>query len=97
MVCLLDERRDAGIEVDLRGHGDLGPLAAHGKLLVIDDHTAVIGSMALSTRVLETRRELSLIVRRPGVLRQIDDFWHTLPDRRVIRWKDVTHCQEMRL
>ena len=40
----------------------VGGLVSHGRLLIVDDRTAVVGSMALSTRHLDHRREVALVV-----------------------------------
>ena len=40
-----------------------GRSAAHGKLLIVDDDAAVIGSLALSARALDGRRELAVVTR----------------------------------
>ena len=81
MLSLLDSRRRAGVIVDVKGHRDLGSLAAHGKLLIVDDATAVIGSIALSENALEARRELAVVTHDRAVIRELDQFWHALPGR----------------
>lgn len=88
VVSVLEDRRTAGIDVDVRDDRHLGRYASHGKLLVVDDHTAVIGSTALSSRAFDQRRELSIVVRQPAALRHIDAFWRTLPPRRTVVWDD---------
>ena len=50
------------------------------KLLVIDDSTAVIGSISLSMLALEFRRELAIVTRGAASLRALDEFWRSLPD-----------------
>jgi phosphatidylserine/phosphatidylglycerophosphate/cardiolipin synthase-like enzyme len=79
MLTLLKARLDEGITVDLRGEEGLGPLMPHGKLLLIDDSIAVIGSISLTTLALEFRRELGVLVRDPRALRDLDEFWQSLP------------------
>jgi phosphatidylserine/phosphatidylglycerophosphate/cardiolipin synthase-like enzyme len=79
MLTLLKAREDDGVDVDLRGERGLGPLVPHGKLLLIDDATAVIGSISLTTLALEFRRELAVLVRDRRVLRELERFWASLP------------------
>jgi len=79
MVALLDARAAAGVAVEVRGGRALGPLVPHGKLLIVDGSTAVIGSISLATLALEFRRELAVVVRDTHALQQINDFWASLP------------------
>ena len=72
---LLDERRRAGVTVEIAHRRTLRPLRSHGKLLVIDDSIAVIGSLALSPASLDRRRELALVLRHPGLVATLDRFW----------------------
>jgi phosphatidylserine/phosphatidylglycerophosphate/cardiolipin synthase-like enzyme len=72
---LLDDRRQAGVAVEIAHSRALHPLRSHGKLLVIDDLVAVIGSLALSPASLDRRRELALVVRHPGLVAALDRFW----------------------
>lgn len=80
MLSLLKARASAGVMVEIRGPDAVGELVAHGKLLVIDDSTAVIGSISLSTLALEFRRELAIVSRERETLMQLDHFWRSLPD-----------------
>lgn len=81
MLELLRARQDEGVMVDLRGEEGLGALVPHGKLLIIDDSTAVIGSISLTTLAIEFRRELAVVVRDPRTLASLDQFWQSLPGR----------------
>jgi phosphatidylserine/phosphatidylglycerophosphate/cardiolipin synthase-like enzyme len=79
MMLLLKNREAQGIRVDIRGRFGLGPLTAHGKLLMIDDAAAAIGSISLSTLALEFRRELAVVIRDPASLETLNRFWDSLP------------------
>lgn len=81
MLTLLKDREADGIDVDVRAQDGLGSLAPHGKLLLIDDSAAVLGSISLSTLALEFRRELAVVIREKPSLRALDDFWKSLPSR----------------
>ncbi len=74
---LLRFRREAGVTVEIARRRDVRPLAAHGRLLVIDDRAAVIGSFALSRGALERRRELAVITRDAAILGELDAFWRS--------------------
>jgi phosphatidylserine/phosphatidylglycerophosphate/cardiolipin synthase-like enzyme len=79
MLSLLKRRAAAGLRVEIRGPTALGSLVPHGKLLVIDDSLAVIGSISLSTLALEFRRELAVVTRDRVSLATLDQFWESLP------------------
>ena len=79
MLLMLRERAAQGIRVDIRGRSALGSLVAHGKLLMIDDAAAAIGSISLSTLALEFRRELAVVIRDRCSLDALNGFWNSLP------------------
>jgi cardiolipin synthase len=83
MLALLKTREAAGVRVEVSDPSALDPLVPHGKLLIVDDATAVIGSISLSTLALEFRRELAVVVREGAALQQLNDFWGSLSPRRV--------------
>ena len=62
MLRLLTARRRQGVEVRLLTDADLHGLKAHGKILVVDDRLAMVGSIALRALSLESRREVALVV-----------------------------------
>jgi cardiolipin synthase len=77
---LLAERRDAGVRVVCHEGDRVGSLAAHGKLIVVDDRVAVIGSLSLSAIHLAFRRELALTTTDRGVIASLNGFLSALPD-----------------
>ena len=62
MLALLRERRESGIEVTVLSRQAVGGYKPHGKLMIIDDSRAVLGSMALSALSLDFRREVSIVI-----------------------------------
>lgn len=78
MLTLLRDRREAGLTVDVKGKAALTPLRAHGKLILVDESTAVVGSLALSALSLGFRREVAVVIREPAVVRQLNHFYHSL-------------------
>jgi phosphatidylserine/phosphatidylglycerophosphate/cardiolipin synthase-like enzyme len=76
IVALLRSKKAAGVAVQLLGH--LGGLLPHGKLILIDGHTAAFGSMALAALSLDFRREVSVIVNDPRCVRKLKDFYRFL-------------------
>jgi phosphatidylserine/phosphatidylglycerophosphate/cardiolipin synthase-like enzyme len=88
LLSLLASRRTAGVRVDVKGRKDLGPLTAHGKLLIVDQTTAVIGSIALRAAAFQSGRELAVVIHEPAVLRQLDAFWPSLSPS-YARWQPI--------
>jgi cardiolipin synthase A/B len=78
VVELLRERRSAGIEISIMGRKAAGPLVAHGKLLLIDDSHAVLGSMALSTLSLDFRREVAVLIEDRAIVATLNEFYGEL-------------------
>jgi phosphatidylserine/phosphatidylglycerophosphate/cardiolipin synthase-like enzyme len=81
LVALLRERREAGIKVSIIGKKTVGALVPHGKLMVIDDRLAVLGSTALSTLSLDFRREVSVMVDDAAAVAALSDFCRELCER----------------
>jgi phosphatidylserine/phosphatidylglycerophosphate/cardiolipin synthase-like enzyme len=81
MVALLREQRSAGVDVSVIGRKTVGPLAPHGKLLIIDEARAVLGSMALSALSLDFRREVSVTVEDPAIVSLLSQYFRDLAER----------------
>ena len=81
LVALLRERRAEGIAVSVVGRQPPGAQAPHGKMIIIDESRAVLGSMAMSALSLEFRREVSVVVERPTIVRQLNVFYQELSAR----------------
>jgi len=62
LVTLLNARRDAGVTVHAYTSKRLGALKSHGKIILIDDRLAVIGSLALAAISLGFRREVAIMI-----------------------------------
>jgi len=81
IVARLGDRQRAGVAIEIARRRDVQPLRRHGKLLVVDDAAAVIGSLALSARALDHRRELAIVIREPRLVAELNAFWqaHAVP------------------
>jgi cardiolipin synthase len=66
LVERLNARRVAGLRVEVFGSKRLGAFKSHGKLMLIDDEVAVVGSLALAALSLDFRREVAIIVQDPA-------------------------------
>src|SRR5688500_14009975 len=72
LVALLRERRDEGITVTVLGQEPIRGFEPHGKMMIIDEARAVLGSTALSTLSLDFRREVSIVIHDPGLVKQLN-------------------------
>ena len=81
VVALLRERRSAGVTVSVIGSPLPGSLDPHGKLIIIDETRAVIGSMALSTLSLDFRREVALTIEDAPAVRRLNLAYQELSAR----------------
>ena len=61
-------RRAAGLTVEVFGSKRLGALKSHGKIMLIDDRIAVVGSLALAALSLDFRREVAIVVTEPAAV-----------------------------
>ena len=71
MLALLGAKASTGVRVMSRRQSQQAGLAPHGKLLIIDDQLALVGSMALSSSNLDRRREVGITVSDPEIIRQL--------------------------
>lgn len=75
---LLEAKKTDGVTVVVLGRGASGSLTSHGKLVLVDEQTAVIGSLALSALSLEFRREVAIIIREPRPVSQLNKYFQSL-------------------
>lgn len=81
LVGLLRDRRNEGITVSVLGKRSFGALVPHGKMMIIDETLAIMGSTALSTLSLDFRREVSVIVDDPVLVRKLNVMYQQLSAR----------------
>jgi phosphatidylserine/phosphatidylglycerophosphate/cardiolipin synthase-like enzyme len=75
LVSLLNERRAAGITVEVFSEKQVAGLKSHGKIMLIDDRTVVVGSLALAALSLDFRREVAIVITdQPAVASAIELF-----------------------
>ena len=75
LVSLLNARRAAGMTIEIFSGKQLGGLKSHGKIMLIDDETVVVGSLALAALSLDFRREVAIVVSdAPAVAAAIELF-----------------------
>jgi phosphatidylserine/phosphatidylglycerophosphate/cardiolipin synthase-like enzyme len=78
LVGLLRERRGDGITVTLLGKQPMRGIEPHGKMMIIDEARAVLGCTALSTLSLDFRREVSVVVHDPALVKQLNMSYQEL-------------------
>lgn len=81
LVELLREQRAKGIAVSVVGRQPVGSMVPHGKLIIVDEARALLGSMAMSALSLDFRREVSIVVDRPATVRELNTFYQDLSAR----------------
>jgi len=77
MLVLLNERRAKGLTVEVFGSKRVGGLKSHGKMLLIDERVAVVGSLALAAISLDFRREVAIVVEEPEAVAEIGRLMQT--------------------
>lgn len=78
LIALLSAKRAAAVMVDVFGARQLGDLKSHGKMLLIDDRIAVIGSLALAALSLDFRREVAIVVTEPSAVAEVSELFRTI-------------------
>ncbi len=78
LVTLLKARRASGLTVEVFGSKTLGELKSHGKIMLIDDTVAVVGSLALAALSLDFRREVAIVVDEPPAVADVLELFRTI-------------------
>src|SRR5262245_52110134 len=68
LIDLLKRRRADGIVVEIHGAKRIGHLKSHGKIMLVDESTATVGSLALAALSLDFRREVAIAVTDPSAV-----------------------------
>ncbi len=78
LVALLNRRRAEGLKVDVFGEKRIGELKSHGKIMLIDDSRAVVGSLALTALSLDFRREVAVVLDEPSAVADIRALFQSI-------------------
>jgi cardiolipin synthase A/B len=76
-ALLADKKRD-GVTIQVVGNGPMGGLVSHGRMILIDDKTAIIGSIHLAPPSLDLRREVAIVVEEPVLVSELYDYFRNL-------------------
>lgn len=71
LMTLLQERRAAGVRVELFDAKRLCGLRSHGKIMLVDDRLAVVGGLSLNPMSLDFRREVAVTVTEPSAVAEV--------------------------
>ena len=83
IVSQLKSLKAAGISVEVLGSGEVGGLLSHGKMILVDESVAAIGSIALAPLNLDFRREVAIVVRDPRCVSQLNGFYRAVAATRA--------------
>jgi cardiolipin synthase len=83
LVSVLNARRAAGLMVEIFSGKRVAGLKSHGKIMLIDDQTVVVGSVALAALSLDFRREVAIVVTEKAAVAQAAGLFQTLRDASV--------------
>jgi phosphatidylserine/phosphatidylglycerophosphate/cardiolipin synthase-like enzyme len=75
VVAVLRNCQAAGVSVQVLGQGAVAGLLSHGKMMLVDDEAAAIGSISLSPPSLNIRREVAVMIRDPGNRAELKQFF----------------------
>ena len=78
LVSVLNAKRAAGLIVEVFSSKRLGALKSHGKIMLIDDRIAVVGSLALAALSLDFRREVAIVVSEPAAVAVAAELFRAL-------------------
>jgi cardiolipin synthase len=77
-LSLLQAQRADGLTVEVFSAKQIGDLKSHGKIMLVDDKTAVVGSVALATPSLDFRREVAVVVTEPAAVAEVIALFDTV-------------------
>ena len=75
LLLSVKARSEAGVAVQILADKQVAGLVSHGRLAVLDGRSAIVGSMALSSVHLDTRREVAVIVQEPRAVADLVGFF----------------------
>jgi cardiolipin synthase len=78
VTALINARRENGVSVEIIGSKRLGDLKSHGKIMLVDNRLAVVGSLALAALSLDFRREVAIIVEDPMAVADVNQLFETI-------------------
>jgi phosphatidylserine/phosphatidylglycerophosphate/cardiolipin synthase-like enzyme len=77
ILDLLESKMRSGVDVRILRRGDLRGMTSHGRMMIVDNRRAVIGSVALSTVSLDSRREVAAVIEQADCVEQLRGFFES--------------------
>jgi phosphatidylserine/phosphatidylglycerophosphate/cardiolipin synthase-like enzyme len=78
ILALLLEKQRQGVTVQVVGSARTDGLICHGRMILIDGSTAIVGSIHLSTPSLDSRREVAIVVEEPTLVAELYVYFQNL-------------------
>jgi phosphatidylserine/phosphatidylglycerophosphate/cardiolipin synthase-like enzyme len=78
ILDLLAAKQRQGVTVQVLANGPVGGLISHGRMALIDEKTAIIGSIHLSPPSLDLRREVAILIEEATVVAELYDYFENL-------------------
>ncbi len=78
ILLVLARKMREGVNVRILGRGEVGDLVSHGKMVLVDEDTAVIGSASLSRPGLDVRREVSILLKQTELVGELASFFEQM-------------------
>ena len=78
LVSLLNAKRAGGMTVEVFSGRYLGDVKSHGKIMLVDDKTVMVGSLALAALSLDFRREVAIVVTEPAAVASAVELFKTV-------------------
>ena len=83
ILSLLCQKQNEGVAVQVLGGGPMGGLISHGRMMLIDNAAAAVGSIHLSPQSLDWRREVAIVTEEPEVVAELSEFFENLAADRL--------------
>ena len=81
MLDLLESKMKSGVAVRVLRRGDMGGMTSHGRMMIVDGRRAVIGSVALSSVSLDSRREVAAVIEEADCIEQLRHFFESFAEQ----------------
>jgi cardiolipin synthase len=78
ILDLLAMKQRQGVVVQVLASSPAGGLICHGRMALIDEKTAIIGSIHLSPPSLDMRREVAILIEESTVVAELYDYFENL-------------------
>jgi cardiolipin synthase len=78
VLAVLSEKQRNGVSVQIIGDAHMDGLIPHGRMAIIDEKTAMIGSIHLSPPSLDSRREVAILVEDAPIVTELYDYFQGL-------------------